>query len=65
MRGPGRRRGAQENNAESALEALKEMQSEHAKCIRSGVLARAPQSNPPIPSVPAPPRGGGRHPAPA
>ena len=27
----------QESNAESALEALKEMQSEHAKCLRDGV----------------------------
>ena len=26
----------QESNAESALEALKEMQSEHAKCLRNG-----------------------------
>ena len=26
----------QESNAERALEALKEMQSEHAKCLRDG-----------------------------
>lgn len=31
---------AQENNAESALEALKEMQSDHAKCMRGGKLVR-------------------------
>ena len=31
----------QESNAENALEALKEMQSEHAKCWRAGHLVRA------------------------
>lgn len=33
---------SQESNAESALDALKEMQSEHAKTLRDGVMARRP-----------------------
>lgn len=37
-----RPRTPQESNAESALEALKEMQSEHAKCIRGGRLVSVP-----------------------
>jgi len=34
------RAALQENNAESALDALKEMQSEHAKTMRDGKLVR-------------------------
>jgi magnesium-transporting ATPase (P-type) len=32
---------SQESNAESALDALKELQSEHAKTLRDGKMVRA------------------------